>query len=129
MYDGGKIIGGLVIFLGIVTFPFWYTQANSDAVGTPELKLPANETECVESTSYMRTSHMQMLNEWRDLVVREGEGMYVSSSTGKMYEMSLSRTCMGCHTDRQEFCNKCHSYTGVSTPYCWGCHVEPKESA
>ncbi|RJP23225.1 MAG: cytochrome C [Candidatus Abyssobacteria bacterium SURF_5] len=128
MYDGGKIIAGLVIFLGVVTFPFWYTQANEEAIEKPQLLLPADETECVEPTAYMRASHMQMLNEWRDFVVREGQATYLSS-TGKMYEMSLTRTCMKCHTSRQEFCNKCHAYSGVSTPYCWDCHVEPKESA
>lgn len=128
MYDGGKIIPGLIIFLGIATFPFWYARANADAVGKPQLTLPANATECVESTSYMRTSHMQMLNQWRELVVRQGEAMYMNSS-GKTYEMSLTRTCMKCHTNREEFCSKCHTYSGVSTPYCWSCHVEPKEGA
>lgn len=128
MYDGGKIIPGLVIFLGVVTFPFWYNRANSEAAAKPEVKLPANETECVESKSYMRASHMQMLNEWRDLVVRQGEMMYMSP-TGKMYEMSLTKTCMKCHSNRQEFCDSCHTYSGVSVPHCWNCHVEPKESA
>jgi len=127
MYDGGKIIPGLVIFLGLITFPLWYNQANGEAVGKPQLTLPADETECVAPTDYMRKSHMQMLNEWRDLVVRNGQQMYMSPS-GKLHEMSLSRTCMSCHTSRQEFCLKCHTYVGVST-YCWDCHIEPKEGA
>ncbi len=126
MYDGGKIIPGLLIFLSLVTFPLWYNRANADAVAKPQLTLPAGETECVAPTDYMRTSHMQMLNEWRTLVVRGGESMYVAPN-GKIYEMSLSRTCMKCHTNRQEFCDKCHTYSGVSMPYCWDCHVEPKE--
>jgi hypothetical protein len=128
MYNGGKIMTGLVIFLGVATFPFWYNKANGESITKPQLTLPANETECVEPTTYMRTSHMRMLNEWRTLVVRDGEAMYMGSN-GKMYEMSLTRTCMKCHTNRQEFCNNCHTFSGVATPYCWDCHVEPKESA
>jgi hypothetical protein len=127
MYDGGKIVPGLVIFLGLATFPFWYTRMNVEAIGKPELKLPTEATECVEPKSYMRTAHMQMLNQWRDLVVRQGEGLYVTS-TGKVYEMSFTRSCMKCHSNRQEFCDKCHTYVGVN-PYCWNCHVEPKENA
>ena len=27
MYDGGKIITGLIVFVAITAFPFWYTAA------------------------------------------------------------------------------------------------------
>jgi hypothetical protein len=33
---------------------------------------------------------------------------------------------MGCHVNKSEFCDRCHDYTAV-TPYCWECHVEPRE--
>jgi hypothetical protein len=72
----------------------------------------------------MRATHMEMLDEWRDRVVREGERMY-QASDGKSYEMSLTHTCLECHSNKAEFCDACHNYTAV-TPYCWDCHIDPK---
>ena len=48
------------------------------------------------------------------------------AANGKAYNMSLQNTCMKCHPNKSEFCDKCHNYTSVK-PYCWDCHVEPKE--
>jgi hypothetical protein len=41
--------------------------------------------------------------------------------------MSLTRTCLDCHSNKAEFCDRCHTYMAVD-PYCWDCHVEPKEA-
>jgi hypothetical protein len=50
------------------------------------------------------------------------------NSKGKEFEMSLQKTCMKCHTNKAEFCDKCHNYASVR-PYCWDCHIEnPKEA-
>jgi hypothetical protein len=68
---------------------------------------------------------MTLLNEWRDKVVRGEDRIYVSAS-GKPFNISLSETCMNCHSNKAEFCDRCHDYVDVS-PYCWDCHVEPKE--
>ena len=76
----------------------------------------------------MKTEHMQLLDVWRDTVVREAKRVYVSPN-GKSYNMSLSsgdNSCLGCHVDKAEFCDKCHTYASV-TPYCWDCHIDPKE--
>jgi len=81
---------------------------------------------CVEPKSYMKAEHMQLLNVWRDTVVRSAKRIYVNSK-GEKYEMSLSNTCLDCHTEKAEFCDKCHNYASV-TPYCWDCHVDPKEA-
>ena len=126
MYNSGKIITGIVIFLAIFTFPFWSQMGK--AAAKPEPKLPAKEvaTKCVMDTQYMRTSHMVMLNDWRDSVVRDGNRDYKSEADGKAYTMSLSNTCMECHTDKAKFCDSCHNYLGVK-PYCWDCHLEPKQ--
>ncbi len=127
MYDGGKIITGLVIFLGLITFPLWYNEARGEAAAAvPKLKLPAEAKQCVAPADYMRSSHMQMLNNWRTQVVRDGNRIY-EASDGKMYRMSLSSTCLKCHSNRVEFCDQCHNYVGVSV-YCWNCHVTPKEN-
>ncbi|MBU2512923.1 sulfate reduction electron transfer complex DsrMKJOP subunit DsrJ [bacterium] len=127
MYDAGKIIAGLVIFVGIVTYPIWGSIGSSVNVPVPVVKTSGT---CVESAEYMRANHMQMLNEWRDEVVRDNNRVYVSQQYGKEFEKSLSSagkaSCMSCHSNKAEFCDSCHNYTAV-TPYCWECHLEPKE--
>ena len=131
MYNGGKILLGLIIFIALVTAPFWLSGKLATAkpdpkVDTPEiLKLPESERQCVESKAYMKKEHMKMLNEWRDWVVRDGVTVY-TSTTGKQYTMSLQNTCMQCHSNKKQFCDECHNYASVK-PYCWDCHLEPKE--
>ena len=92
----------------------------------PELQLPTNgSTECVEAKDYMRANHMDLLDEWRDTVVREDVRTYTSEA-GKDYTMSLSDTCLDCHSNKEQFCDACHTYSAVD-PYCWDCHVIPEE--
>ncbi len=126
MYDAGKIILGVIIFLCLITFPFWYNLASGKAAQVPEPEIVSDAEQCVESTDYMRTKHMNLLDEWRDEVVRNKNRIYVSSN-GKQYTMSLSNTCMECHSNKTQFCDRCHDYLGV-TPYCWDCHIEPREN-
>ncbi|WP_028575095.1 sulfate reduction electron transfer complex DsrMKJOP subunit DsrJ [Desulfonatronovibrio hydrogenovorans] len=124
MYHANKIIPGLVIFGLLMTFPFWF-NIGSAAYSTPELVLPEDHEFCVESVEYMRAEHMSMLNEWRDAYVRDGYGEYQSMLTGQMYPMSLTKTCMNCHNNKEEFCDRCHASVSVD-PYCWDCHIEPQ---
>ena len=77
----------------------------------------------MNTTEYMRTMHMDLLNEWREKVVREGERF--TFAAGKKMEMSLSKTCMNCHPNKDQFCDQCHNYLDVK-PYCWDCHVDPQ---
>lgn len=123
MYDGGKIITGLVIFLALVSLPFWYSSAEGKAF-RPDPKPPTGEKACVESAEYMKAWHMDLLNNWRDEVVRDGARM-TTTADGQRVKKSLTLTCMNCHDDKVKFCDQCHNYVGVS-PYCWDCHVEPK---
>jgi hypothetical protein len=127
MYDSGKIIAGILIFIILLTFPVWYNIVLGDPSGTPVLVKPSGDgqTECVKSASYMRTLHMDLLNEWRDDVVRDGRRFFTTAS-GKKFEMSLSKTCIQCHSNKDQFCDQCHNYLAV-TPYCWDCHVEPEK--
>jgi len=122
MYDAGKIIPGLIIFLGLVSFPVWYNTSSGKTDHVPELATPKGE-KCVDSVEHMRASHMDILNEWRDRVVRKGERY--TEINGELEEMSLSETCMKCHNDKAGFCDQCHNYLGVN-PYCWDCHLEPE---
>jgi [DsrC]-trisulfide reductase subunit J len=124
MYDAGKIITGLVIFLVILTIPIWYNAAMGKADSKLDPVLPKYEKKCVESKDYMRESHMDLLNQWRDAVVRDGKQDYTSSD-GKTYRMSLTGTCLKCHDDKEKFCDRCHGYVD-SDPTCWDCHLEPK---
>lgn len=125
LYDGAKIITGLAIFVAIFTFPLWSNWGK--AAPTPKPQLPPKKvaSECVGSTDYMRTSHMQLLNDWRSLVVRDGDRIYVADN-GKQYNMSLTNTCLECHTSKAKFCDQCHNYVAVK-PYCWDCHLVPEE--
>lgn len=125
MNDIWKIILGLAVFVLAVTFPIW-RGVTAGAGEPPELQLPAGEEHCVESKEYMTANHMTMLDEWRDALVREGIHEYTSEDYGETYQISLTKTCMDCHSDKAEFCDKCHTYADVA-PYCWDCHVEPVE--
>ncbi len=124
MHDSGKIVVGLVIFVGLVTFPVWYSFGSGADTARPALVLPAGASRCVEDKEYMAANHMDLLDDWRNAVVRQGRRDYVSQAFGTTYEMSLTGTCLGCHTDRETFCDRCHTYSGVE-PNCWNCHVEP----
>ena len=130
MYDGWKIIIGLIIFVGIATFPFLYDVGKASIpppdpkIDTPEIQKMAVK-KCVESKSFMKAEHMVMINDWRDAVVREGNRLYTSTD-GQQYAMSLQNTCMKCHSNKTKFCDECHNYVGVK-PYCWDCHIAPKE--
>lgn len=124
MYNAKFIVPGLIIFAGLFTSPFWL-NAFSDEYKRPELALPANEKECIEPAEYMRAEHMQILNTWRDEALREGKRTYVASN-GKTWEISLQNTCMNCHSDKEKFCDTCHTSNSVDGPYCWDCHVAPK---
>ncbi len=124
MYNASKIVPGLIIFLGLMTFPFW-SNIGRAAFERPELKMPEFEKECVEAGEWMRSEHMALLDDWRDLAVRDNARMYTNQS-GKSFNMSLTETCMSsqCHANKAEFCDRCHDSLAVS-PYCWDCHVIP----
>ena len=134
LYDGGKIIAGLLIFVGLFILPFYFNIGKVNA--KPELKLdtPAiqqwekqyGKKECVESKEYMRAEHMQLLNNWRDAVVRESTRGYISDTNHKRFNMSLQNGCMHCHSNKKKFCDECHTYMAVK-PFCWDCHIAPKE--
>jgi hypothetical protein len=125
MYDGGKIIAGIVIGVILLTFPLWYTHGQTPK--RPEVKLPEKEKKCVQEGKYMKRKHMQLLDLWRDSTVRTAKRIYVAED-GRKFNMSLQNTCMSadCHAKKTEFCDRCHDYTGV-VPYCWDCHIPPKE--
>ena len=130
MYNGGKIIVGLLIFCGLVISPFVFGIGHK-AKPSPSLDTPVinamDKKQCVESKVYMATTHMQILNNWRDAVVRDGNRLYTARD-GRQYTMSLQNTCMRCHSNKAKFCDECHNYVAVK-PYCWDCHLMPEQTA
>jgi hypothetical protein len=125
MSDKPYVVGGLILFLVFVTTPIWRGVATRKTVlATPQIALPAKEKRCVAQVSYMRTSHMQLLDQWRDSVVRGQRRQYVTDD-GRVYEKSLTQTCLSqCHGSRMDFCERCHSYSGVTELDCWSCHSD-----
>ena len=127
MNDKSKIIAGLIIFVVIVTSPLLLNMFRDKPVPEPELTPKAKAAkQCVRETEYMKAEHMQLLDIWRDEVVRKGNRVYVNAE-GKEFNMSLSNTCLDCHSNKAEFCDRCHTYASAD-PYCWDCHIDnPKE--
>ena len=124
MYDAAKVIIGLIIFVGAVTFPIWHDEVLGGGGDAPEAVISATARaagQCVHERDFMKASHMDVVNEWRDRVVRAGERVY-EGDDGRRYVMGITGTCLGCHDNKTEFCDRCHDYLGVK-PYCWECHV------
>ncbi|MFH2036920.1 MAG: sulfate reduction electron transfer complex DsrMKJOP subunit DsrJ [Candidatus Zixiibacteriota bacterium] len=126
MYDAGKIIGGLIIFLFLITSPLWFDMASGKADFRPDPKIKTDAKACVMDTEYMRSSHMELLNNWRNEVVRENNRIH-HSPDGKEYDKSLTNTCMSCHPNKKEFCDECHNYGAVDETDCFNCHLVPEE--
>ena len=124
MSDKIKVIIGLIIVFVIISTPFWFSSFNGKKQDhTPIIAPEAKKAgECVLSKEYMKREHMKILDVWRDTVVREAKRDFTNDK-GKTFEMSLSNGCLKCHTNRKEFCDRCHDYASVR-PYCWDCHIE-----
>lgn len=130
MYDSGKIIFGLALFAALLAVPFLMNIGGAGEPPKPELsdfimQKPEADRKCVEPRDYMRKNHMQLLDTWRDAASRKGQRVYVNSE-GIEFNISLQNTCMNCHSNKKEFCDKCHDYLSVK-PYCWDCHLSPIE--
>ena len=125
MQNKGPIIVGVIVFLVLAAFPIWYNMATDRTDYVPVLEKAVRGDDCVRDADWMTAHHMDLLNDWRDQVVRSGE-RYEINADGVEYERSLSNTCLGCHENKDQFCDKCHDYMGV-TPYCWDCHLVTKE--
>jgi len=126
MNDKKWIILGLLIFTVLFLSPFLYNVffKMGKVEAMPELVLTEKAKaakQCVMPTEYMKTEHMQLLDTWRLEVVRDAKREFTNPE-GKTYEMSLTNTCLDCHSNKAEFCDRCHNYASVR-PYCWDCHL------
>jgi hypothetical protein len=125
----GKIAAGILIFVVLITFIFWYGKGKTLLQPVLSLDNPAiaqlKDKSCVEDTAFMRTNHMKLLVTWREAVVREGNRHYTATD-GRIFETKLSGTCLKCHSNKQQFCDRCHNYVGAK-PNCFSCHIIPAE--
>lgn len=128
MRDQSLIYIGLFVFLAVITLPFTYDLAAGRTSQPPDLTLPKNEKQCVEPVDYMKSSHMQLLLDWRDNYVRKDIRVYTASD-GRSFNIGLTGTCLQqCHTNKAEFCDRCHNFAGAQNPYCMDCHVDPTQA-
>ncbi len=134
MYKGGKIIAALVVFVALLSIPFFYNMGKSNTGPVINLNTPAIQKlavkECVEPVEWMRANHMKLLSQWREEAVRNGKTVYINSQ-GKSFENNL-QTCVNCHFDpaskeSEQFCVSCHTHTAVN-PNCWTCHIWQKDT-
>ncbi len=140
MYDSGKIIPGLAVFVLLITFPIWYNNFIGDAgaVQSAKYNTIAESHEAFEamlqgmgikfpngarhslSTQEMRATHMNVLQR-----IHTTAKNYVPGKDEKKPTMS----CLTCHSGSAEqpleVCNKCHASASVKTPDCWSCHTKP----
>ncbi len=133
-YDFNKVVAGLLIFFALITLPLWQNLGKTVPAPEPKLdtpviqKLAEADRKCILPTPEMRSTHMRMLIDWRDNVVRSKEKGAANerefvTPDGKKYLASLTNTCMECHSNKAQFCDQCHNYVAVA-PNCWGCHLE-----
>ena len=129
MRDRMLIFAGLALFAVLATYPIWHTLAAGAAAAPPQLQLPLQAKTCVAPATYMRAAHMKMLIDWREGAVRNGRLNYTAYN-GQRYRVSLSQTCLGqCHTSKEQFCDRCHTYAAVQGPTCFDCHNAPAVAA
>lgn len=69
---------------------------------------------CVRNTEYMRLHHWELLLGVREQVIREGNR-----------EGPLLGDCRRCHSNRANFCDRCHKIANVMLD-CFHCHYYPE---
>ena len=129
MRNKTNIVVGVLVFLLVVTSPIWLNLGKSAEASEVEVSydtptinaLPEDERHCIYDADYMRENHMEILHQWKVQVVRDDNRVMVTPD-GREYEMSLQNTCLDCHSNYDEFCEKCHNANGVD-PNCWTCHT------
>jgi hypothetical protein len=133
MFDTGKVIAGLGVFFLLFTSPLWFNLSVGRDLPAPDLGPARNMAPaCVKDTRFMRERHMDLLDEWRLAVVREGDRFLVDHGEtmkwkdGAPMQKSLSNTCLKCHSNYEQFCNRCHQSSRVVLS-CWNCHLNFSE--
>ena len=120
MYNKVYVFLGIVAFLALLAMPYWVNAGDIKYEDIrKELAQPKGD-KCVKDTEWMIMYHMKLLNEWREIAVRDGIRK-VQTENG-VFNVTLTE-CWKCH-DYENFCEKCHEYVSVK-PVCWECHYNP----
>ncbi len=128
MNDLTKTIIGLALFLAVILFPIWYNAVSDQDPGAPDPIIDRGAEGrggCVMEGAWMKTEHMDLLMDWRDEVVREDDRVFIAED-GRKFNKSLTHTCLDCHSNKDTFCDRCHTYMAVD-PYCWECHIQTSD--
>ncbi len=125
MYDSGKIIAGLAIFILLITFPIWYNNLGTvSAAPGKDSKLTEdmfqgirfpNDARHALTSEEMRATHMNMLKDIHAKVTG-----YNPAKDGLKEQMS----CVMCHGSTAQFCTSCHDYVSVAPVNCADCHQQ-----
>jgi hypothetical protein len=118
-------LGGIILFLLAALYAFRQDGQAEKIPASVSGPVKIDSTVCIAPTEYMRAHHMQVLGEWRNSSVREGNRVHLTPD-GRKFEKSLN-TCLGCHNNNRLFCFNCHMYANVK-PKCWNCHLSPMET-
>ena len=118
MIDGGRIVGGIAVSFVLAAVPIWVGSV--PAATKTEAIAPRKGSRCIEPGPRMRREHPRLLATWRQLAVRGGVRQY-QTQDGLHVPISLVGSCLGCHGNATEFCDRCHATVAVSLN-CWGCH-------
>ncbi|ADB58776.1 sulfate reduction electron transfer complex DsrMKJOP subunit DsrJ [Archaeoglobus profundus] len=120
MYHKGYVVLGIILFLALLATPYWVSAGAIKYEDVREELSPSKGTACIYSKEWMAQYHMELLNEWRELAVRDGVRTYTTPNG--VFNVSLTE-CWQCH-DYEGFCAKCHDFMEVR-PVCWDCHYNP----
>jgi hypothetical protein len=124
VYNRGYLVLFIILLLAFATTPMWTGATGIGFVNIrEELEKPEGDN-CIESKDYMEAHHMELLNEFRSMAIREGIRIYKSEAYGGYFNASIYE-CFECHSYK-EFCEKCHEFSGVHV-YCLTCHAKPEE--
>ncbi len=131
MYDENKVIPMIIVFVILVTLPLWYNLGKTAPQPERKIDTPViqamKDKRCLEPKAAMITTHMKILDQWRIEVVRGDSVRQMTTADGRVFEKSLQNGCLKCHSNKTKFCDQCHNYLQVK-PFCWDCHIAPKEN-
>ncbi len=120
MYHKGYVILGIILFLALMATPYWVTAGKIKYEEIRKELAPSKGVNCVRDKEWMASYHMELLNEWRELAIRDGVRHYHTESG--VFNVTLTE-CWRCH-DYEGFCYKCHDFMDVEV-VCWECHYNP----
>lgn len=127
MYDSGKIILGLAVFVLLITFPIWHNNLLGTGGAAP-VKDPNLTPEMVQGAAFPNGQTHPTAQEMRATHMKVLQGIH---TTAKNYvpgkdEKKPTMICLACHGgSKEKFCDSCHAYASVKTPDCWACHTKP----